>query len=70
MDNISTQFNNDGNKDIIERRTGDRRCRERRNASNNTMHSKGAERRSVNKDRRTTLFNRLKREVTDRRSLN
>jgi hypothetical protein len=70
MDNISTQFNNDGNNSINERRTNERRCRQRRNASSNTGNYNGNERRTVKTERRTTIFNRLKREVTDRRSLN
>jgi hypothetical protein len=70
MADMTTQYSDEGNKGIIERRMGDRRCRDRRNSSNNSMKYSGKERRSSKANRRTTIFNRLKREVTDRRSLN
>jgi hypothetical protein len=67
MADISTQSVNDG---IMERRVSERRARQRRNASAPAGHYNGAEKRAVHKERRTTIVNRLKREVTDRRSLN
>jgi hypothetical protein len=67
MTDISTQSDNDG---IMERRVSDRRARQRRNASAPAGRYNGAEKRAVHKERRTTIVNRLNREVTDRRSLN
>lgn len=70
MADISTQFDNNRYNGIMERRGGERRSRQRRRVLDSAENHDGVERRAVNTDRRTTLFNRLNREVTDRRSLN
>ena len=67
MADISTQSVNDG---IMERRVSERRSRQRRNASAQDGHFNGPEKRAMDNERRTTIVNRLKKEVTDRRSLN
>jgi hypothetical protein len=67
MTDISTQSDNNGK---TERRANERRSKERRNASDTAGHYKGTDKRTVISDRRTTIINRLNREVTDRRSLN
>jgi hypothetical protein len=67
MTDISTQSDNNGK---AERRANERRYRQRRNVSDTAGHFNGTDKRTVITDRRTTIINRLNREVTDRRSLN
>ena len=56
------------NGSTIERRIGERRRGERRNPDRDEYYN-GEERRVNTTDRRITIVNRLKSEVTDRRSL-
>jgi hypothetical protein len=67
MTDISTQYDDNGK---MERRANERRSIQRRNASGTAGHFNGQEKRTAIKDRRITIINRLRREVTDRRSLN
>jgi len=53
-----------------ERRAGERRVLKHRRSSSKDKRHAGIERRTKSTDRRITIFNRDKMEVTDRRSIN
>jgi hypothetical protein len=69
MNDILAQSDKSGDNSIKDRRSHERRSAQRRKSASEGKY-KGSERRKKSSDRRTTLFNRLKKEVTDRRSLN
>ena len=68
MAEISTEYYNSNNNIINEKRSRERRSGERRTGSG-IKHFNLPERRVSVTDRRITIFNRLKNEVTDRRSI-
>jgi len=68
MTDMSAQYYNDDNNGKFEKRTGARRAGQRRKEPGTGLYSL-PERRVAKTDRRITIVNRLKNEVTDRRSL-
>ncbi|MFH0976698.1 MAG: hypothetical protein V1874_13020 [Spirochaetota bacterium] len=69
INDMSAQSGKGENKGVTERRSSERRSVQRRKSASEGSY-KGSDRRKKSSDRRTTIFNRLKKEVTDRRSLN
>lgn len=69
MAEISAQYGNEKKSMVMEKRKGERRAGERRCTSSTNNYTEDERRISAN-DRRVTIVNRLKTEVTDRRSFN